>query len=85
MGWAECNGANTFTFSGRITRTNELLGTIRSGRVGPSRVVVEPGAAAPFAALMTGRWVPEPGARIGVVLCGANVVNPTLAPPQALV
>jgi len=48
-------------------------------------VVVKPGAAAPFAALMTGRWVPEPGARIGVVLCGANVVNPTLAPPQALV
>jgi threonine dehydratase len=49
------------------------------------RVVVEPGVAAPFAALLTGRWVPEPRARIGVVLCGANVVNPTMAPPQALV
>ena len=49
------------------------------------RVVVEPGVAAPFAALMTGRWVPEPGARIGVVLCGANVVNPTLAPVEMLV
>lgn len=44
------------------------------------RVVVEPGVAAPFAALLTGRWKPEPGARVGVVLCGANVVNPTLAP-----
>jgi len=38
------------------------------------RVLVEPGVAAPFAALMTGRWVPEPGSRIGVMLCGANVV-----------
>ena len=48
------------------------------------RVVVEPGVAAPFAALMTGRWVPEPGARIGVVLCGANVVNPTVTPASVL-
>ncbi len=40
------------------------------------RVVVEPGVAAPFAALLTGRWVPEPGSRVGVVLCGANVVSP---------
>ena len=40
------------------------------------RVIVEPGVAAPFAALMTGRWVPEPGSRIGVMLCGANVVAP---------
>lgn len=40
------------------------------------RVIVEPGVAAPFAALMTGRWVPEPGSRIGVMLCGANVVVP---------
>lgn len=31
--------------------------------------------------------VVEPGvaARIGVALCGANVVNPTMAPTQALV
>lgn len=49
------------------------------------RVVVEPGVAAPFAALLTGRWVPERGARIGVVLCGANVVNPTMTPPPSLV
>ncbi|WP_296666253.1 hypothetical protein [Demequina sp.] len=41
--------------------------------------------AAPFAALLTGRWVPEPGARIGVVLCGANVVNTAFAPATTLV
>jgi len=40
------------------------------------RVIVEPGVAAPFAALMTGAFVPEPGSRVGVVLCGANVVTP---------
>lgn len=42
------------------------------------RVVVEPGVAAPFAALLTERWTPQPGSRIGVVLCGANVVLPGL-------
>lgn len=37
------------------------------------RVVVEPAAATPVAALMTGAWAPRrPGDRIGVVLCGAN-------------
>lgn len=37
------------------------------------RIVVEPAAAAPIAALMTGAWrPPSPAARVGVVLCGAN-------------
>lgn len=37
------------------------------------RVLVEPAAAAPLAALMSGAWSPRtPGARIGIVLCGAN-------------
>jgi threonine dehydratase len=45
------------------------------------RIVVEPAAAAPLAALMTGAWQPRsPGARIGLVLCGANTTL-DLAPP----
>ncbi len=37
------------------------------------RIVVEPAAAAPIAALMTGAWRPRRGEdRVGVVLCGAN-------------
>jgi threonine dehydratase len=37
------------------------------------RIVVEPAAAAPIAALMTGAWrPPTAGARIGIVVCGAN-------------
>jgi len=36
------------------------------------RVVTEPGGAAAFAALLAGRYVPAPGERVGVLLCGAN-------------
>ena len=36
------------------------------------RVVAEPGGAAAFAALLSGRYVPSPGERVGVLLCGAN-------------
>src|SRR5690606_2496984 len=36
------------------------------------RVVVEPGGAAAFAALMSGAWRPAPDETVGVLLCGAN-------------
>ncbi len=36
------------------------------------RMLVEPGGAAALAALRQGVWVPPPGARVGVLLCGAN-------------
>jgi len=36
------------------------------------RVVVEPGAATPMAALLSGKYVPATGERVGVLLCGAN-------------
>jgi threonine dehydratase len=36
------------------------------------RIVVEPGAAAAYAALTSGVYRPEAGERVGVVLCGAN-------------
>ncbi len=40
------------------------------------RVLVEPAAAAPIAALMTGAWRPRSADdRIGVVLCGANTTS----------
>ncbi|MFI4986053.1 MAG: threonine/serine dehydratase [Alphaproteobacteria bacterium] len=37
-----------------------------------TRIVVEPGAAAPFAALLSGRYRPRPGKRVVVVLSGGN-------------
>src|SRR5215468_2913608 len=36
------------------------------------RLVTEPGGAAAFAALLSGRYAPSPGERIAVLLCGAN-------------
>lgn len=36
------------------------------------RVVVEPGGAAAFAALLSGRYQPRAGERVAVLLCGAN-------------
>jgi threonine dehydratase len=36
------------------------------------RVVAEPGGAAAFAALRSGRYRPAPGERVGVLVCGGN-------------
>jgi threonine dehydratase len=36
------------------------------------RIVAEPGGAAALAALLSGRYRPEPGERVGVVLSGGN-------------
>lgn len=44
------------------------------------RVVAEPGGAAAFAALQSGAWKARPGARIGVLLCGANTTAVTFEP-----
>ena len=38
------------------------------------RVVAEPGGAAAFAALLSGRYEPALGERVGVLLCGGNTV-----------
>ena len=36
------------------------------------RVVAEPGGAAAFAALLSGRYRPAPGERVAVLVCGGN-------------
>jgi len=36
------------------------------------RIVAEPGAAAPLAALLTGSYVPSLGERVGVIISGGN-------------
>ncbi len=43
------------------------------------RLVAEPGGATAAAALLSGRFVPPPGARVGVVICGANTDPAKLA------
>jgi len=48
------------------------------------RIVVEPAAATPLAALMSGAWAPRSaGDRIGIVLCGANTALDLTPPPAA--
>lgn len=41
---------------------------------GAVRVATEPGGAAAFAALLSGRYRPQPGERVGVLVCGGNTV-----------
>src|SRR5262249_7827935 len=36
------------------------------------RIAAEPGGAATIAALVSGRYRPQPGERVGVVICGGN-------------
>ena len=39
------------------------------------RVVAEPGGAAAFAALLSRAYVPQRGERVGVIVCGGNIVG----------
>ena len=39
-----------------------------------TRIVAEPGGAAPLAALLSGRYQPRPGEKIGIVVSGGNTV-----------
>ena len=43
------------------------------------RIISEPGGAAALAALISGRYAPESGERVGVLLCGGNVDPATIA------
>ncbi|WP_296604965.1 threonine/serine dehydratase [Nocardioides sp.] len=43
------------------------------------RIASEHGATTAYAALLSGRYVPEPGERVAVVVCGANTDPTTLA------
>ena len=40
------------------------------------RVMAEPGGAAAFAGLLSGRYKTKPGERVGVIVCGGNTTNP---------
>jgi threonine dehydratase len=42
------------------------------------RVIAEPGGAAAFAGLLSGRYKPEPGERVGVIVCGGNTLVPSI-------
>ncbi len=47
------------------------------------RLIVEPGGAVALAGLLSGAFVPPPGARVGIVLCGANTDPATMTTEKA--
>jgi threonine dehydratase len=51
---------------------DEAIATAQAALWDRLRVAAEPGGAAAFAALTSGRYQPEKGERVGVILCGGN-------------
>lgn len=56
--------------------TDEAIRAAQQALWREARLVAEPGGAAALAALISGAWVPPAGARVGVLICGANT-DPT--------
>lgn len=52
--------------------SDDAIGQAQAALWSCLRIVVEPGGAAAFAALLSGRYRPAPGERVAVLLCGAN-------------
>ena len=61
---------------GSVLVTDTYIIAARSALWHDYRIVVEHGAAAAYAALLAGTYVPGPGERVAVILCGANT-DPT--------
>lgn len=57
----------------RVVRvTDEAIVRAQQALWDVTRLVTEPGGAAAFAALLSGGYQPQPGERVGVLLCGGN-------------
>jgi threonine dehydratase len=54
--------------------TDEAIVAAQQALWSTLRVMAEPGGAAAMAALLSGVYVPAAGERVGVVVCGGNVV-----------
>jgi threonine dehydratase len=70
-------GDRTFPIAQRYVRnvvlvTDDAIRHAQQMLWNVTRIVTEPGGAAALAALISGRYRPQPGERVGVVLCGAN-------------
>lgn len=69
-------GEISFALSGGIRRcvlvSDEDIVAAQKALWDVLRVVSEPGGAAAMAALLAGKYVPQRGERVGVLLCGAN-------------
>lgn len=52
--------------------TNDAITAAQRHLWQSAQIVAEPGGAAAMAALLSGAWLPPAGARVGVLVCGAN-------------
>jgi len=55
--------------------TDDAIRQAQEGLWSNLRLVTEPGGAAAFAALLSGRYKPQAGERVAVLLCGANTTG----------
>jgi threonine dehydratase len=55
-----------------VTVTDEAIRAAQRALWQGLRLVVEPGGAASFAAILSGAYIPAAGERVGVIICGAN-------------
>jgi len=58
--------------AGDVLVTDEAILAAQEALWNVLRVVAEPGGAAALAALLSGRYQPAPGERVGVLVCGGN-------------
>jgi threonine dehydratase len=63
--------AQSFVQSSLLVTDEEIL-TSQKSLWEATRIIAEPGGATAFAALLSGRYKPEPGERVGVIVCGGN-------------
>jgi threonine dehydratase len=78
----------TRTGAGSVPVEDAAIAEARTTLWDRYRLAVEPGGAAAYAALLSGVYVPAPGERVAVLLCGANtdpatLISPSAAPPAA--
>ncbi|WP_051213012.1 serine/threonine dehydratase [Rubritepida flocculans] len=62
-----------------VTLPDEAIRAAQRALWREARIAAEPGGATALAALLSGAWTPPPGARVGVLVCGANLDPATLA------
>jgi len=60
--------------SGAVLVTDDEIREAQEALWKVLRIVAEPGGSAAFAALLSGRYRPEPQERVGVLVCGANTM-----------
>jgi threonine dehydratase len=69
--------AQKFVHSALLVTDEEII-EAQKRLWGATRIIAEPGGAAAFAGLLSGRYKAEPGERVGVIVCGGNTEKVTI-------